>query len=65
MLHLTQEEEFQEKQNVLSEFISQEDVLPPQDTSYHILNDLREIFSHPLTSVTLEKVQELGLKSTK
>jgi hypothetical protein len=40
-----------EKHNALNEDIDVEDVLPSQDTSHQIPTDLREVHSHPLSSI--------------
>jgi hypothetical protein len=50
----TQEEESQvmrEEYNALNDDISVEHILPPQDSNYEVPTDLREVSSHPLSSI--------------
>jgi hypothetical protein len=50
----TQEEErqvMQEEHNALNDDISVEHILSSQESNYEVPTDLREVFSHPLSSI--------------
>jgi hypothetical protein len=41
----------QEEHNVLNDDIGIEHILSSQDSNYEVLTDLREVYSHPLSSI--------------
>jgi hypothetical protein len=50
----TQEEEnqvMQEEYNALNDDIGVKHILPPQDSNYEVPTDLREVYSHHLSSI--------------
>jgi hypothetical protein len=52
-----------EEQNALNERIDEDDILSSQDTSHQISTDLREVSSHPLSSVIGDSKEGVRIKS--
>jgi hypothetical protein len=62
----TQEKEsqvMQEEHNALNDDISVEHILPPQDSNYKVPTDLREVSSHPLSSIIGDPMEGVRTRS--
>jgi hypothetical protein len=50
------------KPNALNESIGEDDILPPQDTSHQVSTDLKEIFSHYLSSIIGDHMKDVRMR---